>query len=106
MFLPLRAPLFARGGTCRLLREASSIPVRIGLVIRVELLRPLLVGHRRPVVLVEPRRVLQSFLVDIEDEAMVGRIDLQRKPWDGEQLVSQAEKSAERQNGIRHFAGW
>ena len=37
---------------------------------------------------------------------MVGRIDAQREPRNGEQLVAHSEESAERQNGIGHLAGW
>lgn len=41
------------------------------------------VGHIRPIILVESRRVLEAVLRDIENEPLVGAVDRQRSPRNG-----------------------
>ena len=62
------------------------------------------VGHVGPMVVIESRCVLEFLLRDIEREAMIGGVELQCFPGNGEQLRSHAEKAAERQHGIGDLA--
>ena len=64
--------------------RARSLPIRLGFVIRMDLRRPVLIGHARPRILIEPRGVFQPVLIDVEDKALVHRIQLQCVPRDGE----------------------
>ena len=45
--------------------------------------RPAGVGHARPVVLIESRRILQAILVDVENEAFVLGVEPERLKRDG-----------------------
>jgi len=58
------------------------------------------IGHVGPVVLVEPRRVLETVLRDVEHERVLVRIEAERIPRDREQLVAHSEEPAEREDGV------
>src|SRR5579862_8982856 len=46
----------------------ALLPIRPRVIERVHVLRPLLVGHRWPMILVEPRCLLEAVLRDIHPE--------------------------------------
>src|SRR6185436_2122431 len=58
------------------------------------------VAHVGPLVLVEPGRPFQRLLVDMEDERILRGSIGQGGEGDGEELVADAEESAEGQDGI------
>src|SRR5580692_8017645 len=58
-----------------------------------------------PVVLVEAGRVLEQGFVDVEHGAVVGGVEGEGVEGDGEILVAQAEKAAERKYGVGNAAG-
>src|SRR6185437_6503199 len=62
--------------------------------------RPGRIGHRGPVVLVEAGGVLQRLPVDIEHEAAIDGVELQRFPGHGEEFVAHAEKATEGEHRI------
>ena len=54
------------------------MPVGVDGVIRVHLFGPLHVSHARPVILVEPGRLLERLFVEIENEALVLDVELEQ----------------------------
>src|SRR6185436_17356534 len=82
------------------LRARRSLPVRGVAVVRVDLFPPGPVAHVGPLVLVEPGRSFQRLLVDMEDERVLRGTIGKGGKGDGEELVADAEESAEGQNGI------
>jgi hypothetical protein len=61
---------------------------------------PFEVGHVRPVVGIESRRVLDAFLGDVHREAFVLRVQRESLPGHREQFFAQAEKTVRRHHRI------
>src|SRR5438132_10331251 len=71
------------------------VPVRRNIVIRVHFLRPRRVGHRRPMILVESRRIFEPILAPTENEALIASVERQRGPRNRKELGTHAQKAAE-----------
>src|SRR5918993_3304407 len=83
------------------LNKEVLLPIRPAAVVRVQIACPTRIGHRRPMLLVEAGCVSQPLLVDVEYEAMVVGIHRECMPRNGEVLLADAEKSADRHYRIR-----
>src|ERR1017187_8668146 len=80
------------------------VPIGLGAVIRVNFGTPGVVSHVRPVILVEAWSGFEQFLVDIQNEPMFNRVDLQGSPWNGKQLIAHAQEPAERKDRVSDAA--
>src|SRR5665647_3229036 len=88
-----------------LIQKSGLFPIRRTFVVLVYVAVPLLIGHRRPMVRVEPRCRFQSLLRNIKNVFVFRHVVLERAERDCEQLLSPTEKVAKRNDDIRDLAG-
>ena len=81
-------PTHGRGRPLR-----GSIPVRLHRVVGVQAARPLSVGKRGPLILVDSRRIRQLVPAGIREKACVDRVQLQCRAGNDVELVAHGEKT-------------
>src|SRR5580704_5870115 len=85
-----------RGGLWSRPRCARRLfPVRSITIVSIDPGSPGGISHVRPVVLIETRSILQSFLVKVQDGVLFRQIEVQRVPRDGKILVAHPKKPSE-----------
>ena len=87
-----------------MVRKISG-PVRLGAIVGVDFSAPDAVSHVWPVALVETRSALEHLLVNFENELFFTGVYREGTSGNGEQLIAQAQESAERKNRISDAAG-
>src|SRR5678816_4320232 len=89
----------------RIAVSSGVFPIRLEPVVAVERGTEGGICHVWPVILIEAGRVFKAALFYVKDKHLIDRIDFQRLPWYGKQLIAHLEKAAKRQNCIRDAAG-
>src|SRR2546423_10464508 len=87
-------------GTGRRFLPVGAIPI-----MTKNLAAPCGVGHIRPIVLVKTGCVVEESPVDVQDGAFLRNIEPEGLPGDGEVLIAQTQKAAEREHCISNPAG-
>ena len=78
-----------------------QLPGRSEVVVFVDALSPLCIREIRPLfVLLKSRCFLQFILVYVEDKLIIGGGEFEGFPWHGEQLVTHAQETAEREHRV------
>src|ERR1019366_2923324 len=72
--------------------HGSFFPVRSVAIVFKNAGSPYRIGHVRPVVLIEPWGVLQQFLVNVQDGAILLQIEVERIPRNSKILVTHPKK--------------
>src|SRR3954462_4074441 len=86
-------------------RGIALRPVRGHAPLAVHPVRVVEVAQVGPVLLVEAGHLLELFLGHVDEEALLGLVDRDRRPRHREQLAAEAEDAAERQHRISDAAG-
>src|SRR5262245_48366674 len=100
----LRKAASTAAGRCPPQCSERLFPIRPNTVVAVNFALPTGIGHRRPVSLIESWSSLQALLGNVQNEALAIRIECQRTPRNGEELIADAKDAAERQDGISDAA--
>ena len=82
-----------------------SFPIRFAAEVSMDLLCPARVGHSRPRVTIETRRVDQSLKVNIDDAALVDTIDGYRAPGNRNHFLTHPQKASNSHNRVGNVPG-
>src|SRR5690349_9632637 len=80
--------------------QPGLFPIRLGVVVLMNAVGPFLVGHTRPMILIETRSIFQSLLRHIKDKALVFSVQRERRPRYGKQFISHTQKTTEGKHGV------